>query len=61
MKHLCIKEGLGMLFDVVDKGMDKVLWLATPRADEYPIPTIDLPKNLLLRCKLLRIFPFQFV
>ncbi len=45
MEDLRIKESLRVFFDVVDQGMDKILRLATPRANEYPIPAIDLPET----------------
>ena len=60
VKYLRIKKSLGVGRDVIDQGADKVLGLSAACSYEYPIPSMNVTKDLALRGELVRIATLDF-
>jgi len=48
VEHLGIIKGSGMRIDITDKGQDKILGLAAPGPDKYPVPLMDVAEDTVL-------------
>ena len=55
LEHFRVKKGLRMRTDIPYEGVDKVLGFAASRSDKYPVPRMNIFKDLLLPRELLRI------
>jgi len=55
VKDLGIKEGLGIGFHILYKGLNKVLRLTASGTDKNPIPPMYVAKHLVFRDEFIRI------
>ena len=55
MNQLGVEERLGIVLDIVDERLNKILRLAATGSYEYPISRVDMAEYGLLRHELLRI------
>jgi hypothetical protein len=48
VEYLGIIEGVGMRLDITDKGQDKILRLAAPGPDKYPVALMNVAEDTVL-------------